>query len=81
MVQTNICRRGSSFHGQNHRSIWGEVDWIIAAIHHGLGTPSGRTRGARHNEYVQDTVKVAALKTMMPAEMAERYIEGLQHVR
>ena len=31
---------------------------------------------ARHNEHVQDTVKVAALKRMMTAEMAERYIEG-----
>ena len=32
---------------------------------------------ARHNECVQDSVKVAALKRMMTAEMAERYIEGL----
>ena len=31
---------------------------------------------ARHNEYVQDTVKVAALERMMTAEVAERYIEG-----
>ena len=31
---------------------------------------------ARRIEYVQDTVKVAALKRMMTAEMAERYIEG-----
>ena len=31
---------------------------------------------ARHNECVQDSVKVAALKRMMTAEMAERYIEG-----
>ena len=30
---------------------------------------------ARHNEYVQYSVKVAALK-MMTAEMAERHIEG-----
>ena len=31
---------------------------------------------ARHNEYFQDSVKVAALKRMLTAEMAERYIEG-----
>ena len=31
---------------------------------------------ARHNEYVQDFVKVAALKRMMTIEMAECYIEG-----
>ena len=31
---------------------------------------------ARHNECVQDSVKVAALKRMMIAEMADRYIEG-----
>ena len=31
---------------------------------------------ARHNECVQDSVKVAALERMMTAEMAERYIEG-----
>ena len=31
---------------------------------------------ARHNEYVQDSVKVAVLKRMTTAEMAERYIEG-----
>ena len=31
---------------------------------------------ARHNECVQDSVKVAALKRMMTAKMAERYIEG-----
>ena len=31
---------------------------------------------ARHNEYVQDSIKVEALKTMMTAAMAERYIEG-----
>ena len=31
---------------------------------------------ARQNECVQDSVKVAALKRMMTAEMAERYVEG-----
>ena len=31
---------------------------------------------ARHNEYVQDSVKVAALKRMMTEETAERYFEG-----
>ena len=31
---------------------------------------------ARHNEYVPDAVKVAALRRMMTAEMAERYIDG-----
>ena len=31
---------------------------------------------ARHNESVQDTVNVAALKSMMMAETAERYTEG-----
>ena len=31
---------------------------------------------ARHIEYVQDSVKIAALKRMMTAEMAERDIEG-----
>ena len=31
---------------------------------------------ARHNDHVQDSVKVAALKRMMTAKMAERYIEG-----
>ena len=30
----------------------------------------------RHNEYVQDSVKVAALKRMMTAEMGELYVEG-----
>ena len=31
---------------------------------------------ARHNEYVQDSVKVEAQKRMMTAALAERYIEG-----
>ena len=31
---------------------------------------------ARHNEYIQDSFQVAALKMMMTAEMTERYIEG-----
>ena len=31
---------------------------------------------ARHNKFVQDSVKVAALKRMMTAKMAERHIEG-----
>ena len=31
---------------------------------------------ARYNKYVVDTVNVAALKRMMTAEMAERYIEA-----
>ena len=31
---------------------------------------------ARHDEYVQDSVKVAALKRMMTVEVTERYIEG-----
>ena len=31
---------------------------------------------ARHNEYVQDSVKLAALEGMTEAEMAERNIEG-----
>ena len=30
----------------------------------------------RRNKYAQDTVKVAALKRMMTAKMAERYIEA-----
>ena len=42
------------------------VDWELRVAEH----------EARHNECVQDSVKVAALKRMMTAEMAERYIEG-----
>ena len=30
----------------------------------------------RRNEYIQDTVKVAALKRMLTAEMADRHSEG-----
>ena len=42
------------------------MDWELRVAEH----------EARHNECVQDSVKVAALKRMMTAEMAERYIEG-----
>ena len=42
------------------------MDWELRVAEH----------KARHNEYVQDSVKVAALKRMMTAEVAERYIEG-----
>ena len=42
------------------------MDWELRGAEH----------EARHNEYVQDSVTVAALKRMMTAEMAERYIEG-----
>ena len=42
------------------------VDWELRVAEH----------EARHNECVQDSIKVAALKRMMTAEMAERYIEG-----
>ena len=42
------------------------MDWELHVAEH----------EARHNECVQDPVKVAALKRMMTAEMAERYIEG-----
>ena len=41
-------------------------DWELSVAEH----------EARRNEHVQDTVKVAAFKRMMTAEMAERYIEG-----
>ena len=37
-----------------------------------MGTLCGRTRG----KYVEDSVKVAALKRMVTAEMADRYVEG-----
>ena len=42
------------------------MDWELRVAEH----------EARHNEYVQDSVKVAALKRMMTAEVAERYTEG-----
>ena len=42
------------------------MDWELRVAEH----------EARHNECVQDSVKVAALKRMMTAKMAERYIEG-----
>ena len=42
------------------------MDWELRVAEH----------EARHNECVQDSVKVAALMRMMTAEMAERYIEG-----
>ena len=42
------------------------MDWELRVAEH----------EARHNECVQDSVKVAALKRMMTAEMVERYIEG-----
>ena len=42
------------------------MDWELRVAEH----------EARHNECVQDSVKVAALKRMMTVEMAERYIEG-----
>ena len=42
------------------------MDWELRVAEH----------EARHDEYVQDSVKVAALKRMMTAEMAERYIKG-----
>ena len=43
LIPTKIMCCGSSFHG-HHRAIEGEVDWRIAAIHRGLGTPCGRPR-------------------------------------
>ena len=49
--------------GELHRFI---MDWELRMAEH----------AARHNEYVQHSVKVAALKKMMTAEMAERYIYG-----
>ena len=42
------------------------MDWELRVAEH----------EARHNECVQDSVKAAALKRMMTAEMAERYTEG-----
>ena len=42
------------------------MDWELHVAEH----------EARHNEYVQDAVNVAALKRMMTAEMAERHIDG-----
>ena len=43
------------------------MDWELRVAEH----------EARHNEYVQDSVKVAAPKRVMTtAEMAERYIGG-----
>ena len=42
------------------------MDWELLVAEH----------EARHNECGQDSVKVAALKRMMTAEMEERYIEG-----
>ena len=45
------------------------MDWELRVAEH----------EARHNECVQDSVKVAALKKMMTAEMAERHIEGPTH--
>ena len=42
------------------------MDWELRVTEH----------EARHNEYVQDSVKVEALKRIMTVEMAERYIEG-----
>ena len=54
---------GAKSNGELHRFI---MDWELCVAEH----------EARHNEYVQDSVKVAALKKVMSAEMAERYIEG-----
>ena len=42
------------------------MDWELRVAEH----------EASHNEYVQDSVNVAALKRMMTAEVAERHIEG-----
>ena len=42
------------------------MDWELRVAEH----------EARHSEYVQDSVTVAAVKRMMTAEMAERLIEG-----
>ena len=42
------------------------MDWELRVAEH----------EARHDECVQDSVKVAVLKRMMTSEMAERYIEG-----
>ena len=42
------------------------MDWELRVAEH----------EARHNEYVQDSVKVAALERMTTAEMAERYIDA-----
>ena len=56
-------RHGAKSIGELQRFI---MDWELRVAEH----------DARHIEYVQDSVKVAALKRMMTAEMAERYIEG-----
>ena len=42
------------------------MDWELRVAEH----------EARHDEYVEDSVKVAALKRAMATEMAERYIES-----
>ena len=50
----------------NLKKFYRIMDWELRVAEH----------EARHNECVQDSVKVAALKRMMTTEMAERYIEG-----
>ena len=67
MVPTKKAVEGS-FHGWHYRAVEGEVDWRIAAVHHGLGTPCGRTQGKtqRHiegpNTYPELRSRVAACR-------------------
>ena len=74
MVPTKISCGGSSFHGiiaPSRAMSMGELQRFTLVYELRVAAHE-----ARHNEYVQDSVKVAALKRMVTAEMAERYIEG-----